>query len=107
MYYFGCWDCVGHYLVNQNGKKFRSIGPITNIDGKYSPQNNKEDDRESIITHEKGWTILAMWDRSVDKRYGSNAAFIIEGRYTIDQMWEMASKNYPQIVKRLMAYSVR
>ncbi len=100
--YFGCWDCVGHYLVDQNGKHVKPT-ILKEIDGKYPNKSIREDEQDSTITHEQGWTILAMWDRSIDKRYGSNAAFLIEGTFTKDQMWEMAHTTYPKITQRLVA----
>jgi hypothetical protein len=106
MYYFGCWDRVGHYLHKPQGISVQNAGPFTShIDGKYPPKTKdiRENEKESSITHEQGWTILAMWDRSVDERYGSNAAFLIEGTYTKEQMWQIAKIYYKQIVNRLKA----
>jgi hypothetical protein len=50
-----------------------------------------------------GWTLLAMWDRSMDTRPGSNAVFLMPGTWTEAQMWDEARRQYPHIVKRLTA----
>jgi len=120
VYYFGCWNRAGHYLHEPGGSTvFReSVGPFTGgmpsgdqlpLDGTFAPgprsraRGDIEDETAVALTHIRGWTVLAMWDRSVDARSACNAAFIAEGLKTMDDMWTLARQHYPQIVARLKA----
>ena len=62
-----------------------------------------EDETIASLAHWHGWTVLAMWDRSIDTRAACNAAFIAEGEYTHAEMWALARQHYPKIVARLQA----
>jgi hypothetical protein len=115
VYYFGCWDQAGHYLVDPSGRNVSQAGPFTpsNLDVTFPPRMSKpghsvssrsvEDETIVVLEHWQGWTVLAMWDRSIDTRGASNAAFIAEGKHTHDEMWELARRYYPKIVARLKA----
>lgn len=123
MYYFGCWTSPGHYLHTPEGKtlKYEAVGPFDvygnkpglPLDGKFTPGPHPryggagmEDETFVALTYVRGWTVLAMWDRSVDTRPGCNAAFLLEGRWTEAQVWALAREHYPQIVARLKAAPV-
>lgn len=117
IYYFGCWDRIGHYLCDPSGRHVRSAGPFTdcNLDGTFPNHvhipggrynERVEDDTIASLAHWKGWTVLAMWDRSVDTRAACNAAFIAEGEHTHAEMWALARQHYPKIVARLKAAPV-
>lgn len=117
VYYNGCWDEPGHYLHDQTGHiLWEGVGPFTRngipLDGYFPPatcgSNGRQmpgyqDDTLASLTHVKGWTVLAMWDRSIDSRYGCNAAFLAEGQLTHAEMWALAKEAYPKIVARLKA----
>jgi len=114
VYYFGCWNQAGHYLHEPSGKTIHAAGPFTDgsLDGTFPPHIHKpgggyreilEDETIASLAYWRGWTVLAMWDRSVDKRGGCNAAFVAEGEHTHAEMWALARQNYPQIVARLKA----
>lgn len=106
MFYFGCWNDIGHYLHDRHGVSVRSAGPFDpskNIDGIFVPMSTKEDERLLNLAHTNGWTVLAMWDRSVDARPGSNAAFLVEGMLTEMGMRALAIRDFPRIVERLVA----
>jgi len=104
-YYFGCWNTPGHHLHTPNGTTTKQAGPYTpqTIDTKYPPQNTNQNEHQTTLTHTQNWTILAMWDRTIDTRQNSNAAFLTQGTHTTEQMWQNAHTNYPQITKRLKA----
>lgn len=106
VYFFGCWGSVGHSLYARTGRSIEEAGPfsLNNIDGKYAPQINPQDESISSLVWVDGWTIMGMWDRSVDKRGNSNAAFIAKGKLTQAEMWELANKHFPSITKRLQAF---
>lgn len=120
VYYFGCWDRPGHYLHEPGGRTvpYETVGPFTGavprgdqlpLDGTFAPgprsrwRGDIEDETAVALTHIRGWTVLAMWDRSVDTRGACNAAFIAEGSNTMAEMWALARQHYPEIVKRLRA----
>lgn len=114
VYYFGCWDRPGHYLVDPNNRHIDRAGPFTagNLDGSFPPHiplpggNYRqliEDETIASLAHWKGWTVLAMWDRSVDTRGACNAAFVVEGEHTHAEMWALAREHFPKIVGRLKA----
>ena len=120
VYYFGCWDQPGHYLHEPGGRVVypEAVGPFVGggaygshlpLDGTFTPgpySLHIEDDTAVALTHIRGWTVLAMWDRSVDTRGGCNAAFIAEGSLTGAEMWALARQHFPQIVARLKAAQV-
>jgi hypothetical protein len=111
MYYFGCWDEAGHYLFSPDGHSMSRIMaerygiPFRTelLDGLFAPRYVKEDDTKTQLIYVHGWTFLAMWDRSVDTRPGSNCVFLIGGNYDEDMMWTIARQRYPKIVARLKA----
>jgi len=114
VYYFGCWDQVGHYLHEPSGRTVRAAGPFTdgNLDGTFPPKIHKpggsyneriEDESIAVLAHWRGWTVLAMWDRSIDTRGACNAAFVANGEHTHADMWALARQHYPTIVARLKA----
>lgn len=54
-----------------------------------------------------GWTIISCWDSSGDKRPGSNSNFIIEKVVTLEEAIAIATKHYPEIMKRINAAQLR
>lgn len=117
LYFFGVWKGAGHYLHRPDGGVVvRNEGPPfwEILDGFFPPRTVGsfsserfkrfyEDDTIASLTFYKGWTVLAMWDRSEDTRHACNAAFLIEGEFTRREMWRLAKESYPQIVRRLKA----
>jgi hypothetical protein len=55
----------------------------------------------SYVTHKDGWTAIAFWDRSLDKRPGSSSAFILEGTHSFEDMLETAREKFADIFARL------
>lgn len=120
VYYFGCWNQAGHYLHDPSGRVLsqEKVGPFDvygktglPLDGKFTPGPHPQygtggllqDESFVALTYARGWTVMAMWDRSVDTRGGCNANFIAEGRLTEAEMWALARQHFPQIVERLKA----
>ncbi len=102
LYYFGCWDRVGHYLHDRTGASIQRIGPFHVNELDDSRTGSSEETKFRRYSQE-GWTIIAMMDRSVDSRPGSHAKFLAEGDHSSDDMWAAARVQYPQIAKRLKA----
>jgi hypothetical protein len=117
--FFGCWDEVGHYLHNENGRTIwqpETIGlPWSSLDTALCPgarhrrfnDVSGEDQVEGwAALHQKdGWTALVWWDRSVDKRLGSNAAVFAKGTHTLDEMLAIGTRVFPRVLKRF-AYRI-
>ncbi len=105
LYYFGCADQPGHHLYDQHGRMLRVAGPFTpfNIDGIFPHRMPGQDESIVSLVYWQGWTVLAMWDRSIDTRQGSNVAFIADTPLSLADMWSLARATYPKIVARLKA----
>lgn len=116
MYYFGKLDKGpiggGHHLHAPDGTKYmvwdETITPLgAKLDGGYCPDQKKgEPQGLATLTHDKGWTVLAFWDRSGDDRFGSNSAFLVEGIFTFEEMVEQAQAAFPSIWTRF-TFAVR
>ncbi len=76
------------------------------IDGRLQPNCAKykhswqvpEDEQHLGIArlhHRAGWTMLSFWDRSKDKRHGSNGNFIIEGTHAFAAACDHAKAAFP------------
>ena len=117
VYFFGCWNGrAGHYLFDPRGASYRHNGliPWTNIDGslcygadeKGDADIHRQVEGEAKLHHLDDWTALAWWDRSVDARYGSNAALFAKGTHTFDDMIHIMRNWFPSIMARFK-YMVR
>lgn len=117
VYYFGCWGVHGHCLYTASGQhayREEHLLPWTEIDGRLTPgQERRPNNRfmgvpfefqvegHAALHHKDGWTALAFWDRTVDKRYGANSAFIAEGTHDFDSMCALAEEHFPAVRKRV------
>jgi len=114
MYYFGCIEIPGHYLscdwfpmlairIRETDWPFGEYG--WKLDGNFAPpgpQIQSAAKLTNIVTHtEDWWTVLGMWDRTVDNRAHSNSNFIERGKWTFDQMVEIAKRKFPAIWERI------
>lgn len=116
-YYFGCWHDSGHYWRDKGGyKSSREIDAALpeifrrRIDGVYCPgtipgqdykRTRPEVEGEAALHHYvEGWTVLAYWDRSVDKRGASNSAFVARGVHDFATMLAIARAQYPHVLTR-------
>lgn len=112
MYYFGCYKEAGHYLwrAYQDGSITKMYEHNTEFPKDFPIQYRaldscllgytKQIEGKGTLNYINGWTILAFWDRSQDKRFNSNSAFMIQGNYSLDKMKELAKAYFPQIYKR-------
>ena len=121
-FYFGCWSRSGHHLHKPNGRSVYDVKlPWKYIDGVLQPHAHpmiekangnrhvKSVDSDlqvqslAALHHKDGWTVLAMWDRTVDTRYGCNANFFAKGTHTYAEMVPIIEEHFPQIWKRINA----
>lgn len=118
-FYFGCIDGPGHFFHGQGGTtKVRALEDhltalfdgLDSLDGKLcwnSPRRDHhrydrrgETEGQAFVTHRGGWTALAFWDRSVDRRGASNSAFFVQGTLTFAQIVRVARHRWPKIWAR-------
>ncbi len=124
VFFHGCIDHVGHYLfANERAwatpAQERSI-PFTgqDRDGRFCPgkrtgrsrspeSNSLVHESEQVqgkarLTYERGWTLLGVWDRTVDKRGGSHALFLVEGGpYDLETLQTHVEAVFPTVWKRI------
>jgi len=111
VFYFGCWGDVGHYLWTPDGRRARSAGPFTalDLDGRFCPgvvgrtdriSPNVQPEGVAALHHANGWTVLAFWDRSVDRRRGSHSTYVIEGTHDFGEAVRISSAAFPRVWAR-------
>jgi len=116
-YYFGCVGSPGHYWFGlpQEWHGRPQDFPFEHIDGKFAPRvyvsgykpynYDEASEGQASITYINDnnhmiWTVLAFWDRSVDKRGGCNSNFIMQGRHSFDGAVAIAKERFPSIWQR-------
>ena len=118
MWFFGCWTQIGHHLWSPGGLMFRHEHarlPWSDVDSTLAPgPRNRHGEVESKdqvegmarLHHRDGWTALAWWDRSIDKRHGSNAALFMHDVATFEVMLECGRRRFPSVFDRF-PYEIR
>jgi len=108
-YYFGCSnDDTGHYLWtkedNEKDWDFMKPGarePLnTSLDTGYAPEEVNQREGLANVHVFSGWTVVSFWDRSKDKRPGSNSAFIAQGVRTFSEVMDLARALFPKTMAR-------
>jgi hypothetical protein len=125
-FFFGCGARAGHYWwapgeyprelyldgVNEDRDGRPGDCPFTyEVDGGYQPGSPDRADRlrrrtrgevqgEARLTHEKGWTALGWWDRSVDGRGGCCAVFALRGTHETEAMLAALRVHFPWVLDR-------
>jgi hypothetical protein len=106
MHYFGCVGEVGHYhFVPSDGGRPVKAGYydapfFPHCDGAFCPTHTQKEGVVQLTHHRDDWTILAFWDRSVDKRAGSHSTFMIQEKLNKDEMIIRAKEAFPTIWAR-------
>lgn len=126
-YYFGCIERAGHFLWRRQGRgrpatahdvedsiQFAVLAapldaagvgglcwnsPKSKQDG-YSRYERDETEGRALLTQRNGWTAIAFWDRSVDRRGACNSAFIVKGELTFAQVVRIARHRWPEVWAR-------
>lgn len=109
IYFFGCIRQPGHYWwapPHQN-LKFRAPPEIgipdawERIDGNFVPEGTSYNvEGHASLLYEDDWTLLAFWDRTIDKRPGSNAAFVARGTLSFDEICDLAKEHFAGVWAR-------
>ena len=111
-WYFGCWDDAGHFLWAPGGAQVRECpaGKWADFDCAFAPgvtDPARTHDVRQVLgawrrTVVNGCTVIACWDRSVDERGNSNAAFIVEGEISLADALEVAKLKFPTVAARIL-----
>lgn len=105
VFYFGCADHRSGHFWFQSGmipwKEPLSLA-AEKIDGRFAPRNTSKAG-VCTLTYLEGWSILAWWDYSVDKRPGSNSALVAKGTHSFDQMMLLLNSEFPNVANRQLA----
>ena len=111
LFYFGCKDSAGHYLwegpneiypqtiSHRIGANNANTRFFERMDAVYAPGRTEKEGVYQEVDID-GFKILAWWDRTVDKRPGSNSALIGWGFNTSEEMIEAAKIIYPWVMSR-------
>lgn len=115
-YYFGCIGHPGHYWWRRDRCDWgipKIVGPNIDprIDAGFCPGTSRdlkpwqrtrpEVEGEAAMHHIDGWTVLAFWDRSVDRRGACNSNFVARGEHDFDAMLAIAREQFPHVMGRL------
>lgn len=110
IYFFGCWGDAGHYLHDRHGRKrYNERGTSwPDLDGTLVPGPRDRYDRptgeqvegRAALHRKDGWTALAWWDRSVDRREGSNAVLLVRGALSAGEMLVLRREMLPDVWSR-------
>jgi hypothetical protein len=105
IFFFGCHDEGPGHFWWRPGFTARHLYPdderrllFKNIDSGFAP--TPEVDGHAKITHIEGWTVLAWWDRSIDKRGKSNSALVAKGHYHFASMIHFLGVYFPTVARR-------
>jgi len=107
IYYFG-YNGSGHHMVNEGFEVLpwsmkddcTPWGMFT--DGTLCPDlKGYQTEGVAALHHKDGWTALAFWDRSGDKRFNSNSAFFTQGEYTFEEMLAIAKERFGGVFARI------
>lgn len=109
LWYFGPIGQPGHYLwtnENRNATEHSiavelscNPGLLRHIDSTFPPGHTQHEGlyNDCMVPP---FRIVAWWDRSVDKRPGSNSALIGVGYESAEEMIDAALKQFPSVMKR-------
>ncbi len=107
---------VGHYLYTRAGRHLstaesRAFGVPTfarSLDGGYAPGSDEkgyspklQPDRMVRVTHEQGWTLFGLWDRSGDQRGNSNSVIVVQGTWEFKDLERLALHALPLVWGRI------
>lgn len=100
--YFGTWRGAGHYFRDPRGNRDAvdvKAQPFGYPDGTHQPDNGQEQG-PAALRHEKGWTILAWWDRTEDTRGNCCSALVFEGEHSFETMVQVLEKRFKRVYVR-------
>lgn len=109
-FYFGCGaHNIGHYFwLPSQSFAVSSFDMETaqpwgfKVDGSLQPQHSLVDEQGPCALHRKdGWTAIAWWDRTMDKRGASCSVFAMRGEHSFDAMVAAFRESFPWAAQRM------
>lgn len=113
MYVFGVWPGTraGHFIRDERGEMTsdRAIGlpwPEGRLDGPLCPgyigpyKRADETEGRAALHYHGGWTALAFWDRSEDRRGGCCCVFLAKGLLSGNAMVAACRERFPKHFQR-------
>lgn len=121
-YYFGCGNESGHFWWQPSERPSRSERVATSgqpagcpwgyeVDGRMQPGASvdgrgqrwpRDETQGPCALHRKdGWTLIAWWDRTVDKRSACCSAFAAEGDHDFATMVALLAERFPWVASRM------
>lgn len=96
----------GHFLYYPNGQQANEVRiklpfKLHIVDGGLLEQVSGQVHGKCQISYINGWTILGMWDRSLDSRGNSSSSFLFRGIHQLDDAIKLAIEHYPEIWERI------
>lgn len=70
------------------------------IDGSLAPLGRNQAQGEALLHHRDGWTAIAFWDRTGDRRMNSNSVFLVNEIVTFDELVDRARREWPDLFNR-------
>lgn len=115
IYFHGVWSAgrAGHHLYTPTGYGHASElpWPKRDLDGGLlwnagawiergtnrwrEPSTSAEVQGEAALRHKAGWTALAWWDFTGDRRGGSNSVVMVDQVRTFDEMLALFAMHFP------------
>jgi hypothetical protein len=110
-FYHGCGDDTGHYLFEEGRGRLCAVNAnipsdfpvcLHILDAGLLPPNLPQEEGLATVAYVNGWTILAFWDRSVDKRGNSNSAFVLPGQIlNFATVLRLSRERFPWVFERI------
>lgn len=92
---------VGHHFYGSTKEIMALPFDKNNLDGIMKSSDQSKATMIHFTTSRGGWTVLSMADYTGDSRGGSNAAFIVEGIVSFDDVIDQAKIEFPEQYKRI------
>ena len=104
--YFGCHREDGHYFwdeeLSRNPRWNEMVKVVpwgVEVDSGLCPPGPDVQGRAAL--HQKdGWTALAFWDRTIDRRPGSHSTFLVHQTLDFESMVALCKKTFPRVWER-------
>lgn len=108
---------VGHFLFREGEHRPRRVrrigddhleqpwrnGSYDGLDGTLAPRPSRRAEApqgHAALHHKDGWTALAFWDRTGDRRGNSNSVFLFDAHLTFEQAVQLAEERWPELFAR-------
>ncbi|MBZ4400403.1 hypothetical protein [Myxococcus sp. AS-1-15] len=105
--FFGAKRGMGHCLWTPGFGFGERLVPALlhprHIDAKLAPKDPHQVEGRARLHHVYGWTVLAWWDRSSDRRMNSNSAILVRGTHDFAAVVAAAREHFPELAPRFAA----